>query len=163
VLAPYIFHLLWTNRYKTALAWFAIVGITDALDGFVARRFGAQSQLGAYLDPVADKVLLSGTFVILAWNSLIPMSLAFMVLGRDLLILIFAGFAMLSSKKLQPFPPSIWGKLSTVAQVAYALLGVAAGAGYANAVLLFALGWITVGLTVWSGLDYARSYRGTSA
>ena len=65
---------------------FALVGVTDALDGFLARRWHASSRLGAYLDPIADKVLLSGTLLVLAFTGAIETWLVVVVLGRDLLI-----------------------------------------------------------------------------
>ena len=88
--SPYIFYLLWTNRFRFALVLFAIAGITDVLDGYIARRYKAGSRFGALLDPVADKVLLDGAFLILGINSVIPFSLTIFVLGRDLMILVFA-------------------------------------------------------------------------
>ena len=103
--APYIFCLLWGNRFRLALVLFAIAGITDVLDGYIARRYKAGSRLGALLDPVADKVLLDGSFLILGINSIIPFSLTIFVLGRDLMILVFAMVTM-ARKTRRDFPPS---------------------------------------------------------
>ena len=154
-LAPYIFYLLWTHQFRSALVWFAVAGLSDGVDGWLARRYGAASRLGALLDPVADKVLLSGSFLVLALRFVVPFSLTFMVLGRDVLILVFA-LRALATKTRREFPPSIWGKLSTVAQIAYvlAVVGFQAGYGYGPVVVL--LGWVTFGLTAYSGIDYAR-------
>ena len=63
--APYILYLLWTGAYRNAIVWFSIASLTDVLDGFLARRLGVVSKIGALLDPVADKVLLSGSFLTL--------------------------------------------------------------------------------------------------
>ena len=153
--APYIFYLLWTNRFRAALVLFAIAGITDVLDGYIARRYKAGSRLGALLDPVADKVLLDGAFLILGYNSIIPFSLTTFVLGRDLMILVFA-MVTLARKTRRDFPPSVWGKASTGAQIAYILFAVGHEAGFAPLVVVTVLGWIAFGLTVWSGIDYAR-------
>ena len=123
VAAPYIFYLLWTNTFRAALVLFAIAGITDVLDGYIARRYKAGSRLGALLDPVADKILLDGAFLILGYNSVIPFSLTIFVLGRDLMILLFA-LVTLARKTRRDFPPSVWGKASTGAQIAYVLFAV---------------------------------------
>jgi cardiolipin synthase len=146
--APYILYLLWTGRFRTALVWFAI-------DGYLARRLKAGSRLGALLDPIADKVLLSGSFLTLGWKSIIPFSLTIFVLGRDLLILCFALVALARGTR-RDFPPSVWGKASTAAQIAYVLFAVGHEAGLTPLGVVTILGWITFALTIWSGIDYAR-------
>jgi len=153
--APIIFYLLWTNRFRFALVLFAIAGITDVLDGYIARRYKAGSRLGALMDPVADKVLLDGAFLILGFNSVIPFSLTIFVLGRDLMILVFA-LITLARKTRRDFPPSVWGKASTGAQIAYVLFAVGHEAEITPLFVVTVLGWIAFGLTVWSGIDYAR-------
>jgi cardiolipin synthase len=155
-LAPYLFLQLWRREYDSALALFVIAGLTDALDGFLARRWGTSSRLGAYLDPVADKVLLSGTFLVLALDDVIETWVAVLVLGRDILILLFAAGVFVFTKSLRDFPPSLWGKASTAVQIAFAVGLVMHFAGYASGSLVGALKWLTVALTVWSGVDYAR-------
>ena len=153
--APYILRLLWTGSFRTALVWFAIASATDVLDGYLARRFKAGSRLGALLDPIADKVLLSGAFLILGWKSVIPFSLTIFVLGRDLMILCFAAIALARGTR-RDFPPSVWGKASTGAQIAYVLFAVGHEAGMAPLAVATILAWITFVLTIWSGIDYAR-------
>jgi cardiolipin synthase len=138
-----------------ALVWFAIAGVTDVLDGFLARRLKAGSRMGALLDPIADKVLLSGSFLTLGLKGIIPLWLTAFVLGRDLMIVGFA-VAALARKTRRAFPPSVWGKASTGAQIAYVLFAVGHQAGLAPLTVVLILGWITFGLTVWSGIDYAR-------
>lgn len=120
-MAPYIFYLMWIGDVQSTLAWFAAAAITDGLDGFLARRFNASSRLGGYLDPVADKVLLSGSFLVLGLTGVIPAWLAVLVLGRDALLLAGAGIA-LSRNSTNDLSPSIWGKSSTVVQIFYVLL-----------------------------------------
>ena len=151
--APYILYLLWTGEYRTALVWFSIASFTDVLDGFLARRFQAGSRLGALLDPIADKVLLSGSFLMLGLKGVIPLWLMALVLGRDLLIL---GFAMvaLTRKLCRDFPPSVWGKASTAAQIAYMLFAVGHEAAISPLIVATILGWIAATLTLWSGIDY---------
>ena len=153
--APYVLYLMWTGRFQPALVWFAIAAATDALDGYLARRFKAHSRAGALLDPVADKILLSGSFLVLGWKSVIPFSLMLFVLGRDLMILGFALVA-LARKTRRDFPPSVWGKASTAAQIAYVVFAAGHEAGLAPLALVAILGWITFVLTIWSGIDYAR-------
>ena len=153
--SPYILYLLSTGSYRTALVWFAVASVTDVLDGFLARRFQAGSRLGALLDPIADKILLSGSFLTLGLRSVIPFSLTIFVLGRDLMILVFAIVALARGTR-RDFPPSVWGKASTAAQIAYVLFAVGHEAGLTPLAVVTILGWITFGLTIWSGIDYAR-------
>jgi cardiolipin synthase len=79
--------LLWQQDYLTALVLMAIAGSSDALDGWLARRFHWQSRLGATLDPVADKLLVAVMFIVFTWQGQIPLLVALIVLGRDFVIL----------------------------------------------------------------------------
>ena len=151
--APYILYLLWTAEYRTALVWFAIASATDVLDGFIARRFHAASKIGALLDPIADKVLLSGSFLTLGLKGVIPWWLMAIVLGRDLLILGFAILALARGTRRE-FPPSVWGKASTAAQIAYVLFTVGHEAAITPLIVATILGWIAATLTIWSGVHY---------
>lgn len=161
-LAPVLFVLLWRHQYGAALGLIVVAGVADGLDGWLARRFDAGSRLGEYLDPLADKVLLSGMFLTLALEGDMEMWLAALVLGRDIGILLFGAGAFLFTKSLRTFPPSDWGKASTTAQVAFVLALVSRLAGLADEPLVTALKWWTVILTVWSGLDYLwRGFRMT--
>jgi len=153
--APYILYLLWTGNYRSALVWFAIASLTDVLDGYLARRFKAGSRIGALLDPVADKILLSGSFLTLGVKGVFPIWLTILVLGRDLMIVGFAAI-VLARKIHRHFPPSMWGKASTAAQIAYVLFAAGHEAGLTPMIVMTTLGWITAGLTLWSGIDYAR-------
>lgn len=155
-LAPYLFWLLWRRQYGTALVLFLIAGLTDGIDGLIARHFGASSRLGAYLDPVADKLLLSGAFLTLALDGAIEMWVAILVLGRDVLILLFAAGAFLFTSRLRSFPPSIWGKASTAAQILFLLTLLAHFVGFASETLVTILKWLMIALTAWSGVDYLR-------
>jgi cardiolipin synthase len=153
VAAPYILYLLWTGSFRVAIVWFAIASFTDVLDGFLARRFHADSRIGALLDPVADKILLSGSFLTLGLKGVIPFWLMGLVLGRDLLILGFAIVA-LTRKLRRDFPPSVWGKASTAAQIAYVLFAVGHEASLTPLIVATILSWIAAVLTLWSGIDY---------
>jgi cardiolipin synthase len=151
--APYILYLLWMGEYRTALVWFSIASFTDVLDGYLARRLRVTSKIGALLDPVADKVLLSGSFLTLGLKGVIPIWLMAIVLGRDLLILGFAIVALVR-KLRRDFPPSVWGKASTAAQIAYVLFVVGHEAAISPLIVVTILGWIAATLTLWSGIDY---------
>ncbi len=82
--------LLLERQYGAALILFAIAGISDGVDGFLAKHFGWQSRLGSILDPLADKLLLVGSFLSLAWLGLIPLALVVAVMLRDVIIVLGA-------------------------------------------------------------------------
>ncbi len=125
--------------------------VTDFLDGFLARRWQVNSAFGEALDPIADKALLSGAFVALWLAGSIEGWLTGVVLGRDALILLFAGVVIIS-KERRRFPPSQLGKISTGMQIAL----VIAIAMQVPATIIEVLKWATVALAAGSGLDYAR-------
>jgi len=154
-LTPYLFFLMVEHRYRTIIPLFIIIGVTDVADGFLARRFRASSRLGAYLDPLADKVLLSGTFLVLALTGAIEAWLAVVVLGRDVLILGAAGVLYLATAR-RNFPPSPWGKFSTFVQVVFLCFQIGYLSGIAVAPAVTALKWLTVALVVVSSIDYGR-------
>lgn len=154
-LAPYLFLLMWRHEYRALLWPFALAGVTDVLDGFFARRWNASSRLGAYLDPIADKVLLSGTFLVLALTGAIGTWLAIVVLGRDLLILAGAGVLYLAKSRTR-FPPSPWGKISTFVQVLYLMFAMGALAGIPVAGAVVALQWATAAAALVSLAAYTR-------
>src|ERR1019366_7629637 len=98
VATPYLFYLVWSHSYTAAIWTFIAIGLTDIADGSIARHFHASSRFGAYLDPIADKLLLSGMFVTLLIAGLMHTWLAILVLGRDVLILLVAGIFYLSKQ-----------------------------------------------------------------
>jgi cardiolipin synthase len=150
-MAPLLFWLLWREHFHAALVAILVAGITDGLDGYLARKLGISSRTGEVLDPIADKALLSGAFVALWLNGAVEGWLAAIIYGRDVLILAAAGIALLLSKAPRRFPPSIWGKFSTIVQVAL-VVTLAARLGDP---LLDIVKWTTAALTVVSFLHYA--------
>lgn len=158
-LAPFIFWAITGGRHRLALTLFAVAAFTDTLDGVIARRFGQITPAGAYLDPIADKVLLSGVYISLAAAGSVPWSLVLIILGRDLLLLASSGIALLFTAHRQ-FRPTVWGKASTFVQIACAIAWMAQNAVNSSAlhVIAQALVWPTAALTIWSGLHY--SWRG---
>ena len=108
--------LVWKAGTPLGLALFLLAGFTDLADGYLARRFGWGSQLGSYLDPIADKLMMSSLFVVLAYSGIIPWWLVGIVLGRDLAILL-GGLILMHFTRLRVFPPTVAGKLSTFVQI----------------------------------------------
>lgn len=127
-LVPFVVRELWRGNYRLALVLLFVAGATDALDGYLARRFNWTSRFGAYLDPVGDKLLLVSVYLVLGLKDVVPRWLMWLVLGRDALILTMVAIALLFTQ-VRSFPPSIWGKLSTVIQIG-AGLGIIAANGY---------------------------------
>lgn len=156
LLTPPIGWLLAVGEPRRALPLLAAAALTDAADGWLARRLDARSALGAFLDPLADKLLAATVYLGLAASGRLPVWLAALVLGRDLLILAFAAWA-LRRTRLRAFPPSLWGKLSTLLQfslgIAALLDSVQPAAWSASAVQ--ALIPAVALATTWSGAHYA--------
>ncbi len=121
VLVPLVLHAIWVREYQWALVWCAVAGVSDGLDGFLARRLRATSRTGAYLDPLADKLLLSGVYLTLGLSGAVPWWLTAVVFGRDVLMLIFLAGAILFTP-VRDFKPTIWGKISTAVQIVTALV-----------------------------------------
>jgi cardiolipin synthase len=135
-----------------------VSGLSDGFDGLLARSLNQRSALGAYLDPIADKLLLSSSFVILAFKKQLAWWLTILVLSRDVLILIVAVVILLISG-YRPFPPSIYGKLTTASEIILVFL-VVLGAAYPNyrlgALNHFLVYAVTV-LSIGSGFHYSFS------
>ena len=108
------------HDFRLALWTFVVAGLTDSLDGWVARRFGARSLIGAYLDPIADKLLLTTAYIVLTvphgQRVVIPLWLAILALFRDFLILVVA-LLLYAVEGVNRFPPSLLGKLTTFVHV----------------------------------------------
>lgn len=114
---PFIVIKLLDHHYKGALILFVIAGFSDGLDGLLARRLHQQTLLGQYLDPIADKMLLSTVFLVLSVVEKIPWKFTVMVFTRDVCILLVSG-VLYTIAGLRDFRPSIFGKANTLAQVA---------------------------------------------
>jgi cardiolipin synthase len=125
---PIFLMLIAYDRYRWALLVLVVSGLSDGIDGLLARSLNQRSALGAYLDPIADKLLLSSSFVLLAFKKQLAWWLTILVFSRDVLILIVAVVILLTSG-YRPFPPSIYGKLTTAAEIVLVFL-VVLGAAY---------------------------------
>jgi cardiolipin synthase (CMP-forming) len=143
------------RRYGVALAILIVAGLTDGLDGILARSLNQKTALGAYLDPIADKLLLSSSYVILALNQRIGWWLATLVLSRDI-ILLTAASVILVVAGYRPFPPSIYGKATTALQIllvfAVVLLAVRDWTWLQHATKIIV--YLVAGFTVFSGFHY---------
>ncbi|MBX3705406.1 MAG: CDP-alcohol phosphatidyltransferase family protein [Pseudomonadales bacterium] len=113
--------LLWQTRYVEALVLMAIAGASDAVDGWLARRLGAVSHLGAALDPVADKLLVAVLFVVFAVQGHLPLWLVLVVLGRDLFIMSGAAAYRLLFGRIE-FAPTLISKANTAVQISVLLM-----------------------------------------
>ena len=155
-LAPFLVAAILQDRFTLGFSLFVAAGLTDALDGVLARVLKQRTMLGQYLDPVADKLLLSTLFVVLMLKGLIPTTVTVLVLGRDVGILLVAAI-LYAAVGRREFYPSIFGKANTVAQVTavgVVMLHQVISSGWVVILRLVALD-ATVGLTVASGLHYA--------
>ena len=114
---PFIVIKLLDGHFKGALILFVLAGISDGLDGLLARRLKQQTLLGQYLDPIADKTLLSTVFLMLSIIHLIPWKFTVLVFSRDICILLVSG-VLYTIAGLRDFRPSIFGKANTFAQLA---------------------------------------------
>jgi len=152
---PFFIIFIHYHRYDVALGVLILAGLTDALDGLLARSLNQKTALGAYLDPIADKLLLSSSFVVLALNQRIGWWLAALVLGRDV-ILLTAASVILVAGGYRPFPPSIYGKATTALQIllvfSVVLLAVKDWVWLQEATKIIV--YLVAGFTVFSGFHY---------
>jgi len=161
LLAPFVFFAILEGRHTSALILFACAALTDGVDGVLARRLGQVTSTGAYLDPIADKFLLSGVYLSLAISGSMPWWLVLMIFGRDIFLLASSGFALLFTNFRQ-FQPSVWGKVSTLVQIVCAVTWMLQNAVISPQLhsLAQALLWPTAAATLGSGLHYGwRGFR----
>jgi cardiolipin synthase len=118
---PFIVWAIASNQMEIAFAIFVIAGISDAVDGFLAKRFNMASELGALLDPLADKALLVSIYVALGIWGAVPRWIVILVVSRDIMIVGAVIVSWLFGKPI-PMKPLMVSKLNTVAQVAFAAL-----------------------------------------
>ncbi len=145
LLVPFIVWAIASNQLEIAFAIFIIAGVSDAVDGFLAKRFNMSSELGALLDPVADKALLVSIYMALGIWGAIPRWIVILVVSRDIMIVGAVIVSWLYGKPI-PMKPLMVSKLNTVAQVAFAALVLASlGFGFDSAPYdLILMGFVTV-------------------
>jgi cardiolipin synthase len=117
IILPFIVINVVKHDFRWALALFILAGMSDGLDGLLARTLHQQTLLGQYLDPIADKLLMSTMFLVLSIEGTIPWKYTVVVFSRDISILLISGVLFMIAG-LRDFRPSIFGKANTFAQVA---------------------------------------------
>ena len=155
---PFFLILILYEHYRWALFVLVFVALTDAVDGYLARTLHQKSALGAYLDPIADKLLLSSSFVVLAMEKKSGWWLTVLVLSRDVLLLVVAG-VILIVQGYRAFPPSLLGKATTFFEIALVFFVVFAAA-YPNERapgIIHYLSLMVAALVIVSGFHYAIS------
>jgi len=154
LMAPLAVNMILSQRFVAAFAIFLVAGVSDGIDGYLAKRFRLTSELGAHLDPLADKVLLDAIYVTLAAISQLPTWLAILIVSRDLLIL---GAVAVSWRLGKPIAirPALLSKVNTAVQIAFAafLLGSRAF-GFEAPLVQDVFGGLAAASTLGSGAVY---------
>ncbi|MEM8573273.1 MAG: CDP-alcohol phosphatidyltransferase family protein [Pseudomonadota bacterium] len=154
VSVPLLIWLIIDQDFFSAFVVFMLAGISDAADGFLAKRYGWRTELGAYLDPIADKALLVAIYVALGLSGHLPVWLVIVVVSRDVLIVGAVLLAWMMWRPVEVKPLAV-SKINTFTQIALAGLVLAQlGLGLGLGGLVSILIWITGGLTVLSAIVY---------
>ena len=157
LIAPVLL-LIYRESYDFALFLFLLAGLSDALDGYLAKKFDWRTRVGALLDPVADKLLVAGTFIILTWLGLVPFWLAAIVVSRDIII---ALCVFIYSFVYEPFHGEATkiSKINTFLEILYVLMVLSSEAFFWPSSTLIIITGSAVFVTVFiSGLDYIMSW-----
>jgi len=163
LVAPVVW-ALGTEQFALALILFAVAGISDGLDGFLAKHYHWESRLGSILDPIADKLLLVASFATLTWLGALPMWLLWLVLARDIIII---GGGLAYHYKVGQFDLTpLWSsKINTTLQIALVLLVIVHQQWFEGLDQLVTIGiWLVVASVINSGTEYvlvwgARAWR----
>lgn len=163
---PLLITLILSNRHGWAFVVFVLAGITDALDGIIARRYRQSSRLGAFLDPMADKLLMTACFIVLSLpdhpksapdfviTNHLPLYLTIVTISRDVFIVLIALLAHLTSG-LTRFEPTILGKITTSVQlVTIGTVLLLNWMGAEMTILVAGLVYVTLAVTLSSGIHY---------
>lgn len=158
VMVPAVIAMIATRHWQEASVMFVLAGISDAIDGWLAKTFGWRTELGAYLDPLADKALLVSIYVALAIVDVVPAALTIIVVSRDLMIIGAVLISWLLGMPVQ-IKPLLISKVNTAAQIAFAALVLAAKAFQFSTEpwLGYAL-YLVAGLTLASLAAYLRQW-----
>jgi cardiolipin synthase len=155
IFVPFIVICVLDGHWHAALVLFVLAGISDGLDGLLARRLHQRTSLGQYLDPIADKLLLSGLFLVLSMVHRIPWRFTVMVFSRDVYIVVTAAL-LYAVVNYSDFRPSFFGKANTAAQVGalfFVLVSQVVNSPWVNWTR-FGLLWLVFVLTLLSGIHY---------
>jgi cardiolipin synthase (CMP-forming) len=154
VLVPVVVALISSQRWPLAFAVFFLAGLSDGVDGFIARRFNLRTELGAHLDPVADKALLMSIYVALAVDGVLPSQISILVVSRDVMILGAVVISWVLAKPVE-IRPLLVSKANTLMQISLAGAVLAARAfGWSLDVWLDAMLWVVAALTIASMAAY---------
>jgi len=153
LLTPFIVYAIVENQPVYALLLMGIAGLTDMLDGAIARYFNQRSTVGAYLDPLADKLMLIGSIVTLFLMDWLPLFLFLAVVFRDVVIVVGAIAYELVTRKLE-MQPTLASKATTFMQIMLVLVILAHHAWGVSDTLMQTVIWITFALTCVSGVQY---------
>lgn len=158
VMVPIVVVLIGQGRWSLAFVIFAIAGVSDAADGIIARRYGLRSELGAYLDPLADKALIVSIYVALAVAGILPGWFAVVIVSRDVIIVSAIAISRLMDRPVEISPLFI-SKVNTAAQIAFAglVFGMLALYGELGEVLGYGL-YAVAALTVVSAAAYLAAW-----
>lgn len=164
LVVPVVYFILEGN-YLWSLFIFLLAGVSDGIDGFLAKHYHWQSRLGSILDPLADKLLLVSTFIAIAWVELIPLWLLIAVFARDLIIVIGAGAYHLYIGKFK-MAPSLISKFNTAMQISLVLAILSLQLTDFSQTVIDGMIFITLLAIILSGIDYAvvwgkKAYRAT--
>lgn len=158
VLVPLVVVMIVQRQWAAAFALFVVAGLSDAVDGFIARRFDMRSEFGAYIDPLADKALLVSIYVTLAIRDVLPSWVAIAVVSRDAMIVAAILVSWLMERPVD-IKPLLISKLNTAAQIVFAALVLGASAFHGP------VGWlepwgagIVLALTVGSAAAYLAGW-----
>jgi len=157
MIAPILWYIV-DEQYGNALILFFVAGFSDGVDGYLAKRFDWHTRIGALLDPIADKLLVGGTFVTMVITGLIPMWMGVLVVVRDVVIV---GGATLYNFLIKPVEgePTRISKLNTALQLLFIVFVLSrAGFGWPDQIAITIIGASVVVTIVISGIDYVWSW-----
>lgn len=157
MIAPVLWYIV-DEQYRYALLWFFVAGFSDGVDGYFAKRFDWHTRIGALLDPLADKLLVGGTFITLVITGLIPMWMGILVVVRDVVIV---GGATLYNFLIKPVEgePTRISKLNTALQLLFIVFVLSrAGFAWPDKIAITTIGASVVVTIVISGIDYVWSW-----
>jgi cardiolipin synthase len=163
LLIPFYIGLLVYGRFGQALIVLIVAGLTDALDGAIARVKNQHTRLGAVLDPLADKLLLTSGFITLSMIHLIPLWVTMLVVSRDLILLLGTVVAHFTDSRVD-ITPTFLGKGTTFLQLSYIVMVIFLTSRHIDLTVLLPFLFVMVSFTLLSGLHYLyRGFRHTSA
>jgi cardiolipin synthase len=158
LLVPVVVWAIATGAMATAFLLFMAAAVSDAVDGFLAKRFGMKTELGAYLDPLADKVLIVSIYITLGVTGTIPLWIVILVVSRDIMIVGAIMLSWLVDKPVKIKPHAV-SKLNTAAQIAFACLVLGSlGFGFDAQLLLTLVMWLVAALTLLSVAFYVAEW-----